>query len=82
MAHLEARAKEVEEMKKRKGLNEKKHEETLRILNSLDLKRCVLIRGVSFDTKEETFRPLFEAFGPISQIFLVRNPNGKIAGFG
>ena len=80
--YSEAKTKELEEMKKRKELNEKKHEETLKILNSLDLKKCVLIRGVSFDTKDETFRPLFEAFGPISQIFLVRNPNVKIAGFG
>ena len=41
-----------------------------------------LLRGVSFDATEEAVRDIFDKMGPISQIFLVRNPNGKVEGYG
>lgn len=78
----EKKKQEIEEMKRRKEQNEKKHEEVVKIINGLDVQRCVLIRGVSYDYKEETLKPLFEAFGPISQLFLVENNKGKITGTG
>ena len=76
------KARSEEKMKGRKELHEKEHEETLKILQGLDVSRCILVRGISYECEESTFRPLFEVFGPISQIFLVRHTNGKLAGYG
>ena len=81
-ARSEEKMKELAEMKRRKELHEKEHEETLKILQGLDVSRCILVRGISYECEESTFRPLFEVFGPISQIFLVRHTNGKLAGYG
>lgn len=40
------------------------------------------VRGVSFDFVEDSFRKVFEAFGKIKTIFMVRSPSGKIEGYG
>ena len=78
----EKKKQELEDMKRRKEQNEKDHEKVVAILEGLDKQRCVLIRGVSYDYQEDQLRSLFEAFGTISQLFLVKDNKGRINGTG
>lgn len=41
-----------------------------------------LVRSVSFDFEESSFRKVFEAFGAIQTVFMVRSPRGRLQGYG
>lgn len=41
-----------------------------------------MIRGVPYEATEESVKEAFSSIAPVSTVFLVRNNNGKIEGYG